>query len=210
MKKLYTVLFAIAVLGNAVFAQNDANAKKILDAVNAKMKAFKGVTASFTLKSTTKKGKSNGTKAGSVSFKGQKYFLKQEKTEIICDGVKVYNYDGNNNTITISSVADANQTLSPQNLLSNFYDKDFTYKLISSAGNYHEIELIPIDKKKNFENVHVFIDKTKSMITKAKITDKGGNIIDFTLSNLNTTATIPESVFTFNKSKYPADVDILD
>jgi outer membrane lipoprotein-sorting protein len=70
--------------------------------------------------------------------------------------------------------------------------------------------LIPVDKKKNFDNVHVFVDKTKNMITKAKITDKGGNIIDFALSNLNTSANIPESIFVFNKSKYPADVDILD
>jgi len=123
--------------------------------------------------------------------------------------VKTYNFDGNK-TITVSSVEESNQTLNPQNLLSNFYDKDFTYRLVSSNGNFHEIELVPNDKKKNFQKVSVFVDKVKNMITKAKILDKGNNIVEFSLSNLNTAANVSDNIFTFNRSKYPKDVDILD
>lgn len=207
-------LFAAIIIGLFTFtyshAQNDPNAKKVLDAVSAKMKAFKGVTANFSLTSLTSKGKNNGVKKGSLSFKGQKYLLKQGKTEILCDGTKVYTYDAVNKTITISSVDEGGQTLSPQNLLSNFYDKDFTYKLVSSAGNFHEIELIPVDKRKNFQNVHVFVDKGKTIITKAKIIDKSGNIVEFELSNLNTTAQVADAFFVYDRNKYPKDVEILD
>ena len=210
MKQLYVLIFACFSVVYAVKAQNDPNAKKVLDAVSSKMKTFKGVSANFSLKSFTNKGKSNGVKNGSLSFKGQKYLLKQGNTQILCDGAKVYNYDAANKTITISSVEEGGQTLSPQNLLSNFYDKDFSYKLISSAGNFHEIELIPVDKKKNFQNVHVFVDKSKNIITKAKITDKSGNIVEFELSNLNTTAQVADALFVYDRNKYPKDVEILD
>ena len=210
MKKIYILLIAsLCIVESSIADNNDPNAKKVLDAVSAKFKTFKGITASFTLKSITSKGKDNGTKSGLISLKGQKYILKQGRTEVISDGVKTYNFDGNK-TITVSTVEESGQTLSPQNLLSNFYDKDFSYKLISSKGTFHEIELIPNDKKKNFQKVSVFIDKGKEMITKAKIVDKSNNVIEFSLTNLNTNASLPDNIFIFNRSKYPKDAEVLD
>lgn len=209
MKQFFILFIALLGLGKIVTAQNDPNAKKILDGVSAKVKTFKGITASFSIKSITSKGKANGGSTGNISIKGKKYFLKQGKVEIVCDAVKTYRFDGAK-TITIASVEESNQTLSPQNFLSNFYDKDFTYKLISSTGNFHEIELVPNDKKKNFQKVNIFIDKAKNMITKAKVIDKSNNIIEFSLSNLNTNATIADNLFVFNRGKYPADAEVLD
>jgi len=202
-------LIAVAACSNLLFAANDPTAKKILDGVSAKMKTFKAITAVFTIKSISAQGKNNGVKTGNITIKGKKYLLKQGKTEIKSDGVKTYNFDGSK-TITVSSVDDGNQTLTPQNLLSNFYDKDFSYRLVSSAGGFDEIELIPNDKKKNFQKVNVFVDKAKQMITKAKIVDKNNSIIEFSLSNLNTTAAVADAVFNFDRSKYPADAEVLD
>lgn len=209
MKKIYLPFLTLALFVNIVFAQNDPNAKKVLDAVSAKVKSFKGISANFTIKSVSSKGKDNGAKAGTIAIKGQKYTLKQGKNEIICDGTNIYNFDGNK-TITKSLLEESNQTLSPQNLLSNFYDKDFNYKLVSSAGNVNEIELTPIDKRKSFQKVNIFIDKTKSMITKAKVLDKSNNTLEFVLSNLNTSASLPDANFQFNRAKYPKDAEILD
>lgn len=208
MKKIYFLIFSLICL-TTLDAQNDVNAKKILDNLKTKLKSAPGITANFSLKSITSKGKPNGTKTGTISSKGQKYILKQGTTEIICDGAKIYNYDGKK-TITISEVEESNQTLSPQNLLSNFSDKDFTYKLISNKGNLAEIELYPTDKRKNFVKVNIFIDNTKNIITKAKILDKSQNTVEFALSNINTSAKLNDNLFVFNKAKYPKDVEILD
>jgi len=208
MRKLYSVLIALMAFVTLSQAQ-DAAAKKVLDGVSAKVKGLKGITANFSIQSTTSKGKANGTKSGNISIKGQKYYLKQGKTEIISDGKTVWNYDGAK-TITVSSADDNTNTLSPQNLLSNFYDKDFTYKLVSSAGSFYEIEMTPTDKRKNFEKVTVYIDKAQNLITKAKITDKAKNVIVFTLSNVKTNATISDTTFVFNKAKYPKDVEVID
>lgn len=209
MKKIYLPFLTLVLFVNIVFAQNDPNAKKVLDAVSAKVKSFKGISANFSIKSVSSKGKNNAVKAGTIAIKGQKYLLKQGKNEIICDGTNIYNFDGNK-TITKSLLEESNQTLSPQNLLSNFYDKDFNYKLISSAGNFNEIEMTPIDKRKSFQKVNIFIDKSKNMITKAKVLDKSNNTLEFVLSNLNTTASLPDASFQFNRAKYPKDAEILD
>ena len=209
MKRTFLLLTIGLLFNNIVFAENDPNAKKILDAVSNKVKSFKGITGTFIIKSITSKGKDNGTKTGLISIKGQKYILKQGKTEIICDANKIYNYDGSK-TVTVTPVEESGQTLSPQNLLSNFYDKDFVYKLVSSKTTFHEIELIPNDKRKNFTKVSVYIDKAKSMITKAKILDKSSNIIEFTLNNINTNAVLTDNMFGFNKTRYPNNVEILD
>lgn len=209
MKKIYLPFLTLLIFLNSSIAQNDPNAKKVLDAVSAKVKSFKGITANFSIKSVSSKGKDNGAKTGTIAIKGQKYWLKQGKNEIICDGTNIYNFDGNK-TITKSLLEESNQTLSPQNLLSNFYDKDFNYKLVSSAGNVNEIELTPIDKRKSFQKVNIFIDKKKSMITKAKVLDKSNNTLEFMLSNLNTAATVTDASFQFVRSKYPKDAEILD
>ena len=209
MFKKQILVVTLLLLGCNLIAQKDPAAKKVLDAVSAKVKTFKGVKADFTIKSLTSKGKPNGTKTGNIYIKGQKYLLKQGKIEIICDSKTIWNFDGAK-TITVSPADENNQTLSPQNLLSNFYDKDFNYKLISSTGNFYEIELTPLDKRKNFKKVNVFVDKVKNMITRALILDQSNNKVEFSLNNMNTTSPIPDNLFTFDKSKYPKDVEVLD
>jgi len=209
MKKIYLLFIAFIPFVNTLIAQNDPAAKKILDGVSTKIKGLTTISASFSLKSLSSKGVNNGLRTGSVSLKGQKYVMKQGKIEIICDGKKIYNYDGNK-TITVSGVEDAGATLSPQILLSNFYDKDYTYKLITSVGNFHQIELIPVDKRKNVQKINIYVDKVKSFITKAKILDKSNNTIELTISNTVTNLNLNDNIFQFNKSKYPTDVEVLD
>jgi outer membrane lipoprotein-sorting protein len=208
MKKLYACL-GLLLFAGTVSAQNDPAAKKVLDAVGAKVKAAKGITASCTISSINSKGKANGSQTASVQMKGQKYFLKQGKTEIICDGSDVYRFDGEK-TITKSSVEEGSQTLSPQKLLAGAYDKDFTYRLASSKGAYYEIEMKPIDNRKNFQKVSLYIDKSKNTFSKARILDKSNNITEVKISNLNLNANVSDAQFIFNKNKYPKDVEILD
>lgn len=209
MNKLYACLLSILVCSGVAFSQNDPAAKKVLEAVGNKVKAAKGITANCTLSSFTSKGKSNGSQAISLQMKGEKYLLKQGKTEIICDGKDVYRFDGEK-TITKSAVEESSQTLSPAKLLAGAYDKDFTYKLLTSPGAFYEIEMKPIDNRKNFQKVNLFIDKAKNTFSKARIVDKSNNITEVKIANLNLNAVLPDTRFVFNKSKYPKDTEILD
>lgn len=207
--RIFYSLIAFVLFTNLAKAQNDPNAKKILDAVSSKLKTFKGISANFNLTSTSKTGKQNNNVKGKIFIKGNKYYIQQSSTEIFSDGIKTWNYNGNDE-VTVSNVDADAQTLTPQKLLTNFYDKDFIYKLTASTGNFNEIEMIPIDKRKNFKQVNVFVDKAKMMITKAKVLDKSNNTILFTLNNINTSLSIPDSKFVFDKSKYKKPIEIIE
>jgi len=211
MKKAYLFLFAAACFTcTRISAQNDAGAKKVLDGVSAKVRASKGITASITLKAATSKGKEKGSQTGTLSMKGNRYLLKKGGTEIINDGSKVYTYDAANKTITVASAEDNGSSLNPQKLLTGAYESDFKYRLVATKGNICQIEMIPADSRKNFQKADLFIDKTKNMITRAVITDKGNNTTELLISNLNTNASLPDNLFVFNKGKYPPDVEVLD
>jgi outer membrane lipoprotein carrier protein len=209
MNKIYFLLIAIAIFACSAKAQNDAAAKKILDAVTAKLKANKGINAGFTLLSKSRLGKINNNVAGKISIKGNKYYIKEGSTEIFSNGNKIWNYDGNDEVTVTTADADDN-ALSPQKFLTGFYDKDFTYKLISSAGSYNEIQLVPIDKRKNFQKINVFVDKLKMMITAAKVVDKSNNTISFNLKNINTSSNIPDETFVFNQKKYKKNIEVIE
>jgi outer membrane lipoprotein-sorting protein len=209
MKKLYFLLAALLVMSSSVIAQNDPNAKKVLDAVSAKLKTFKGIAANFSYISKSRAGKINSNVNGKINIKGNKYYIQQGKTEIFSNGAKTWNYNGDQE-VTVSPVDADGKALTPQRLLTNFYDQDFTYKLITSAGAFHQIDMTPTDKRKNFQKVTVYIDKAKMMVTRATILDKSSNTISFNLKNINTNAVIPDATFVFNKNKYKKSIEVIE
>lgn len=201
MKKI--ALFFVFAIGlmSAGFAQAN-NAKTILDKVSSKLKSNNGISADFSYTTKDKKNVVRGSKKGVIYIKGQKYYLKQGATEIYNDGAKSWNYNGENE-VTVSDVDDDNKSFTPQKFLSNFYDKDFSYNLVSSAGSYYQIALTPVDQRKNFKTVTVYVDKMKDLVTKAQVTDKADNVTEFMLSNINTSANIPDTKFTFDAKSHP-------
>jgi len=209
MNKIYFLLIALAMTAGSAKAQNDPDAKKILDAVKAKVKTYKGINAGFTLLSKSRSGKINNNVNGKISIKGNKYYIKDGGKEIFSDGSKTWNYNGDDEVTVTAADAEDNE-LSPQKLLTDFYNKDFTYKLISSAGNFNEIQLTPVDKRKNFQKVNVFVDKSKMMITRAKVVDKSNNTIEFSLKNINTSSDIPDDTFVFNQKKYKKNIEVIE
>jgi outer membrane lipoprotein-sorting protein len=207
MKTIF--LSILTVLSLSAIAQKDALAKQILDQVGAKVKASKGILVNITLISKNNKGKNMGTKQIALQMKGDKYLLKEGKMEILCDGQNIYNFDGAN-SISKSSVAESDQTLSPQKLLSGNYDKDFNFKLLSQDNAKATIELYPIDKRKSFQKVTLVINKLQSALASALILDKSNNQTDVKVGSINYAASLNDKIFQFNRAKYPKNAEIFD
>jgi len=203
------ILSVFTFLSLTVSAQKDAVAKQLLDQVGAKVKASKGILVNITLTSKNNKGKTLGAKQIALQMKGDKYLLKEGKMEILCDGVNIYNFDGVN-SISKSSVAESDQTLSPQKLLSGNYDKDFNFKLLSQDNAKATIELYPIDKRKSFQKVTLVINKQQSALSSALILDKSNNMTDVKVGSINYAASLNDKIFLFNRAKYPKNAEIFD
>ena len=211
MKKLFTILFLAAAAVSQ--AQNDPNAKKVLDAVSAKFKTFKAPQASFTYKVENAQGKALSTKKGTVTMKGNKYRVSMDGLEIFSDGRTIWNYDRANNEVTVNNVEAGGAQMTPQRLLTNFYDKDFLYKLNGErkegGKTLQEIELTPTDKSRPYHKVYLWIDKAGQTIYSARFLEKSGGRYSYTINSLKPTATVADSYFTFDKSKYPG-VEVVD
>lgn len=216
MKKILSVALAMTVLVLSLSAQppksmgsSDPEAKKILDAVSAKFKTFKSVQSKFSLKIENSSNKVMGNKSGTVFMKGTKYRINVTGQEIYCDGSNVWTVDKAAKEVTISKLDPSNNTITPQKLFTNFYDKDFLYKLNSDAKGVQEIELTPIDKSKLFHKVIVYINKATKTITSTKVFEKAGNRYTYTVSGMNTTGNIADSNFVFDQKNYPG-MEIVD
>jgi outer membrane lipoprotein-sorting protein len=203
------ILSVFTFLSLTVSAQKDAVAKQLLDQIGAKVKASKGILVNITLTSKNNKGKTLGAKQIALQMKGDKYLLKEGKMEILCDGLNIYNFDGVN-SISKSSVAESDQTLSPQKLLSGNYDKDFNFKLLSQDNTKATIELYPIDKRKSFQKVTLVINKQQSALSSALILDKSNNMTDVKVGSINYAASLNDKIFLFNRAKYPKNAEIFD
>jgi len=207
MKFLFILLAFFPVL--SLSAQKDSQAKIILDQIGTKVKGAKGILVNIQLVSKNSKGKALGTKTIQLKMKGDKYLLKQGGTEILCDGINIYNFDGIN-TISKSNLAEADQTLSPQKLLSGNYDKEFNFSLLRQNNSFATIELIPLDNRKSFQKITLVIDKLKSALSTATILDKSNNSTYVKVVSINYTATLVDKLFSFDRTKYPKNVEIFD
>ncbi|MGC4036363.1 MAG: outer membrane lipoprotein carrier protein LolA [Chitinophagaceae bacterium] len=208
MKRIVLFLLASVSISISGFAQsNDPAAKRILDGVSAKFKSFKSVLASFTYKVENAVGKTLSTKKGSVTMKGSKYRISFGDQEIYCDGKTVWNYDKGSNEVTVSKVESAAGTITPQKLFTDFYDKDFLYKLNGDkkegTKTLQEIEMTPTDKTKAFHKVYVLVDKNAQTLYSTKVLETSGSRYDYTVNSLKTNVDAADSQFVFDKSKYP-------
>jgi outer membrane lipoprotein carrier protein len=220
MNKLLSVIFLLTV---ATFftahaqttlkgiGTSDPAAKKILDGVSSKFKTYKTVQAKFSLKVENATGKNLGTKTGTVYMKGTKYRITLTGQEIFSDGSNVWTYDKASNEVTISKIDPSANSLTPQKLFTNFYDKDFLYKLNAPATingkSMKEIELTPIDKTKPFHKVLLYVDNNAIYTT--KIFEKNGNRYTYSTNSLTPNAPIADAMFVFDAKKYPG-VEVVD
>ena len=219
MKKLFTffLVTASAFVATAQVGknptQNDPEAKKILDVVSAKFKTYKTPQATFTYQIENAQGKALSTKKGTVTMKGNKYRVLMNDMEIISDGRTSWNYDKSANEVTVSGVDATVGAMTPQKLFTNFYDRDFYYKLNGekkvSGKSVQEIEMTPTDKTRPFHKVYVLVDKVTKNIFSARFLEKNGNRYSYTVTNLKPAAAVSDADFVFNKSKYPG-VEVVD
>lgn len=192
---------------NNTLGQNDPAAKRILDQASAKIKGYKAVQANFTLEVQDADGSSEGTKKGVLLMKGNKYKVDITGQQIYCDGATIWTYDKSSNEVNITKVDPSANTMSPQKLFTNFYDKDFLYKLNGEqklkGRTVQEIELTPTDKTKNFHKIYLYVDKQTHMVSSGKLLDKNNNRYIYTINNLNSKPVITDASFVFDKTKYP-------
>lgn len=218
MKKLFVVALStlcfilIATISCLLYAkssaQNDPQAKILLDKVSQKFKSYKTVKADFTLTTVTPNQKDVDKQSGKVYIKGTKYKISTNELDRLSDGKTVWTVFKNDDEVQINNVNPKGGELTPAQFFT-LYQKGFTYSVNNDNAKAMEIDLVPTDKSNNYIKVRLTINKQTNMINSATIFEKSGIRITYTLQNIQPNTTMSDVFFSFNRTQYP-DVEIID
>lgn len=214
MKEIAFALAALLFVTN-LMAQQDPKAKEVLDKLSQTTKSHKSIQIEFSFTLENKKSNVNQTNEGEVVLKGKSYRLQMPvfSMEIFCDGITTWSYLSEAKECNVSGVdEDDDGTSNPANIFT-IYEKGFNYSYMGeenlTGNSVHVLDLIPVDKSKEFVKVRLYVDKVKFQIAKAQTFNKDGSTYILVLKSMKTNIEFKDDYFKFDKSKYPG-VEIND
>ncbi len=189
-------------------AQDDPKSKVIVDRLVAKSKAWTSFEADFSSALVNTASKLNVKQEGNVKVKGKLFLLTLPDNTIVNDGKAIWTYSKKSNEVTISDPAEMDKEIDPTKLFT-IYETGFKSQFIEEkkdeAGTLVQIiKLFPLEPgKKPYHTVIMTVDKNKVEPKVVKVLYKDGNEVTYTLKKFTPNVDIFDSVFTFDKSKYP-------
>ena len=204
MKNILLILSIL--LGNFLFAQNDAAAKKLLDEVSENIQKNDHIYIKFDYSLVNKEAGVEQNNQGDLSIQGEKYNVNFFGTNQIFDGNKTYTIIPENEEVNISTASDDNEdTLTPQKFYT-FYKKGYRYSMGDKkkikGKDIQFVKLIPIDSNSDIAEVKIGVDlKNKNIYT---IIEKGknGTLTILTVKKFKTDQKIKDGLFKFDRKKY--------
>ena len=203
IRKYITIpLFVAITVGS--YAQQDPEAKKILEMFSKKTKSFHAYQANFTIIDENLQNKEKSENKGSVLVKGDKYKMELAKTEIYFDGQYIYNYIPASNEVSISKPEKKSDDIFTNNpsKLFNIISSDYKYRYLGNiterSRNCYEVDLYPKDIKKKYSIIKLLIDIDKLELVSAKLIMKEGVNYTVSIDTFNNQAAASEADFVFN------------
>jgi outer membrane lipoprotein-sorting protein len=203
------ILLVLAIVIGSTTSLKSQTSKDILDKLSAKAKTFKTITADFTYTLNNPKTSTNQSLNGNVKVKGSKYYLSMSSYQIWCDGKTVWNYNKDNNEVTIDNLADVKDGGFDPSEMFTIWEKNFKHEMKNAAATVdgigcYQIALYPNDtKSKAYHTVILNVDKSKMEVTKVEIKTRDNATMTYKVKNFKTTSEIGDGEFIFNKGKFP-------
>lgn len=211
MKKFFpTVLLALIVQFS--FAQYDARALEILEAMSKKYKAFTSFEANITSSMTNETEGIKEEFKGKITVKGDKFRLAMEDQEIINNGTTVWTYLPTAKEVNIDNYDPESDEINPSKIY-ELYKKGFKYLYIedvTEGGVLCEVvDLVPEKKDAQYFKIRMNIGKKDRSIQSWTMFDRSGNRYKYTITKFVPNVTVADAFFTFDPKKYPG-VEIID
>ncbi|OFY98326.1 MAG: hypothetical protein A3K10_07170 [Bacteroidetes bacterium RIFCSPLOWO2_12_FULL_31_6] len=189
----------------SITAQQDEKAKSILDKVSVKTKAYKTLKAEFQFSISNKASGVNESQIGTIQIKGDKYFLSIKGQDVISDGKSIYTILKDASEIQINNIpAKTEEEYISPNKIFTLYEDGFKYKYVKEEEGFHVINLYPKNaENKAYHTITLYVNSSKNEITKVKVNGKDGSITTYSVKSFTPDVAIPDTQFTFDKSKYP-------
>ena len=204
--KLYTGIILSLFCVNAILAQNDEAAKKILDDASGTMSSYNNVSMDFDYVLDNSAEDVKQEMSGDVILEGEKYVVNLFGSTQIFDGSKTYTIIPENEEVNISDAdIDEDNTFTPSKFYS-FYKSGYNYALGDikqvNGKKIQFIKLTPIDSNSEISEILVGIDTKSNHIYQIIEIGMNQTRTILTANNIKTNQPIDGSVFVFDEKKY--------
>jgi outer membrane lipoprotein-sorting protein len=209
------ILFLIFVFGITLSsAQQDPEAKKILDKLSEKTKSYKVIKTDFTINYKNIKDNTQNTSSGSIVMKQDKYRMSFLGAESFFDGSTLWNYIPEVSEVNITEQdSESEDIFSNPKKLFTIYEEGYKYQFINNITEknieYSIVDLYPIDLEEDFSRIRLQINLKEMFLKSATIFGKDGSHYNISFNNYDTSSDFEDSYFIFNSDKYP-DIEIID
>ena len=213
MKK-FVFLLVLILFPFLASAQKDAKAKELLDQSEKEFVKSGGIESGFTLNVKDVINKVTEVFDGRILLRDNKFFVETPDYAIFFDGKTQWIYNKSFDEVNVSEPDEKGvQMLNPTSVYA-IYKKGCDYKYLGEKTDIkmrkvHEIELITKGKKEDIKKVILQLDKTTLLPLMFHLFFDNGLENVVYINQYKTGQTIPDAVFSFDKTKYP-DVEIID
>ncbi len=201
-------------LESVLVAQQDPEAKKILDRVSLKNRNFSTIQSKFTLTIENRRDNKQSSTSGIIKVKGEKYYIESFGTKVYYNGKTLWSYVDDLNEVTISEPdTSAGNFVENPAMIFDFYNRDFKYHLVGQtkldAGWMYEIDLFPMNLEQPYSRFKIYIKRDTDEIYMIKAIGKDG--VDYTasLKELKYNESLPDDIFVFRPDKHKG-IEIID
>lgn len=211
MKK-YIFSLLIALLSLPMFAQQQAQAKVILDKTASAFRNAGGVKAEFKVIASAK-GKAIGESTGTIQLKGDKFVLKTPEGSTWFDGKTQWSYLAGSDEVNISNPTETElQSLNPYALL-QIYQKGFTFRMgavkLFRGKSVYEVILTANNKRQEVSRIVLYITRDSYQPVYILMEQRNKDRSEIEVTGYQTGMKYADSLFVFNKKQYPK-AEIID
>ncbi len=209
MKRLPAIIILIAASIN-LFAQNDADAIRILDNFSAKATKSPSVSLKFTLETVDQVEGTNTSITGSAILAKDRYRLELPENIIWFNGETSWSYlpDVEEVTITKPEKDDDSFMARPSSIFT-VYKKNYKARLLEERTGSYLIDLYPDDINSDHVRIRLEIGKPGLELKSLEYKYKNGITIMLKVNSYDLTLQPADSEFVFPQAKY-REAEIID
>ena len=208
--RIFKSIVIILVSATSLLAQNDPQAKQILDKMSAKYKQIPAFSATFTQTLENKNENISDSFTGKITVMGDKFKADVAGQLIVNNGQTVWTYLKDANEVNINNYDPEAGEMNPSKIY-DAYKSGYKYLYMAGEGSakYHVIDLVPVSKDENFYKIRLKIDKQSDLLSSWSVFDRAGNIFNYAVTDFKVQNNLTAADFNFNTSKYP-NIEVLD
>lgn len=206
MKQAFKYLLLLATVWTLGYipgmAQQDAEAKRILDRMSRTIKQAKGIEIHFTLTNYLH-GTPQSSMQGNICLQADKFRLTTQDMITWFDGNTQWSYLTINEEVNISTPEKEElQTINPLAII-GLYKQGYHYQLERTTEKTYEIVLTAEKEDKQLSDLTLYVDCKTFLPHSVKVREAGKGYNLITIDQLKTGMNWKTDFFTFDKQQYP-------